>query len=190
MSSFFITRRYHDNYQHYDNNDNNDTTMTMAAIAAMAPWSIGANGTACMLAAMRMAKMRCVKPTVDKIVDAGNINDQATMICAVVDHPALDAARALAGILSTKEQAAASYVSEQTARMLGRARNNVQIRGKSKREKRDATEVVMLFSAPSPTRPSTNQETVVPSQHDCTKLFRIPRSTLQCVDGVMITKRQ
>jgi hypothetical protein len=57
--------------------------------------------------AMRMAKMRCVKPTVDKIVDAGNVNDQATMIRAVVDHPALVAARALAGILSTKEQAVA-----------------------------------------------------------------------------------
>ena len=81
--------------------------MTMAAIAAVAPWSIGANEAARTLAAMRMAKMRCVKPTVDKIVDTGNANDQATMICAVVDHPALVAARVLAGILSTKEQAAA-----------------------------------------------------------------------------------
>ena len=83
------------------------TTMTMAAIAAVAPWSIRANGAARTLAVMRIAKMRCVKPTVDKIVDAGNVNDQATMICAVVDHPALVAARALAGILSTKEQAVA-----------------------------------------------------------------------------------
>jgi hypothetical protein len=70
--------------------------MTMAAIAAVAPWSIGANEAARTLAAMRMAKMRCVKPTVDKIVDTGNANDQATMIHAVVDHPALVAARALA----------------------------------------------------------------------------------------------
>jgi hypothetical protein len=166
------------------------TAMTMAAIAAVAPWSIRANGAACTLAAMRMAKMWCVKPTVDKIVDAGNKIDQATMIRAVVDHPALVAARALAGILSTKEQAVASYVSKQTARMLGRARSNVKVRGKSKREKRDATEVVMSFSAPLPTRPSTNRETVVPSQRDCAKLFRIPRSTLQRVNGAMITKRQ
>jgi hypothetical protein len=36
---------------------------------------------------------------VDKIVDAGIVDDQATMICAVIDHPALVAARALAGIL-------------------------------------------------------------------------------------------
>ena len=75
------------------------TTMTMAAIAAVAPWSIGANGAACTLVAMRMAKMRQIKPTVDKIVDEGNVDDQATMICAVIDHPALVAARALAGIL-------------------------------------------------------------------------------------------
>ena len=74
--------------------------------------------------------------------------------------------------------------------MLGHAPSNVKVWGKSKREKHDATKVVMLFSAPSPTRPSTNRETVIPSQHDCAKLFRIPRSTLQYVDGAMITKRQ
>jgi hypothetical protein len=165
-------------------------TMTMAAIAAVAPSSICANGAARTLAAMRMAKMRCIKPTVDKMVDAGNVNDQATMIHAVVDHPALVAAHALAGILSMKEQAVASYVSKQTVRMLGRARSNVKVRGKLKREKRNATKVVMSFSAPSPTRPSTNRETVVPSQRDRAKLFRIPRSTLQRVDGAMITKRQ
>ena len=48
----------------------------------------------------------------------------------------------------------------------------------------------MSFSAPSPTWPSTNQETVVPSQSDRAKLFRIPRSILQRIDGAMITKRQ
>jgi hypothetical protein len=110
------------------------TTMTMATIAAVAPWSIHANDAACTLAAMRIAKMWCVKPTVDKIVDAGNKIDQATMIRAVVDHPALVAARALAGILSTKEQAIASYVSKKTVWMLGRARSNVKVRGKLKRE--------------------------------------------------------
>jgi orotate phosphoribosyltransferase-like protein len=112
--------------------------MTMAAIAAVAPWSmIGANGAACTLAAMRMAKMQRVKPTVDTIVKAGNGKDQATLICAVVNHSALAAARAIAGLLSTKEQASTLYVSKQTARMLGRARSNVKVRGKSKREKRD-----------------------------------------------------
>jgi hypothetical protein len=137
-----------------------------------------------------MAKMRCVKPTVDKIVNAGNTNHQATTIRAVLDHPALAAACTIAGILSTKDQVVASFVSEQTARMLERARTNLKVRGKSKREKRDATEVVMSFSAPSPTRPSTNRETVVPSQRDCAKLLRIPRSSLQRVDAAMITKRQ
>ncbi len=129
-------------------------TMTMAEIAAVAPWTIGANGAARTLPAMRMAKTQCVKPTVDKIVDTGNVND---------DHTSLVAARALAGILLTKEQAAALYVSEQTAWMLGRARSNVKVRGKSKREKRDATKIVMPLSVPLPTQPSNNRETVVPS---------------------------
>ena len=134
--------------------------------------------------------MLCIEPTVDKIFDAGNINDQATMIRAVVDHPASVAAHTLAGILSTKEQTAALFVSKQTARMLGRACSNIQVRGKSKREKCDATKVGMSFSAPSPTLPSMIWETVVPSQCDCAKLFRIPRSTCRRVDIAMITKRQ
>ena len=44
MSSFFITRRYHDNYQHYDYDDNDDHNDDDGGIAAVAPWSIGANG--------------------------------------------------------------------------------------------------------------------------------------------------
>jgi hypothetical protein len=78
--------------------------------------------------------MWCVKPAVDKNVDAGNINDQENMILAVVDHPALVAARALAGILSKKEQAAALYISKQTVQMLGHAHSNVKVRGKPKRK--------------------------------------------------------
>ena len=112
------------------------------------------------------------------------------MIRAVLGHTALAAACTLAGILSTKDQAVTSYISEQTVRMVERARSNLKVRGKSKREKRDATKVVMTFSAPSPTRPSTNRETVVPSQRDRAKLLRIPRASLQRVDGAMITKRQ
>jgi hypothetical protein len=111
---------------------------------------------------------------VDTIIKAGNIKDQATLIRAVVDHPALVAAHALAGLLSTKEQAASLYVSEQTTRMLGRARSNKKVWGKSKRDKSDATKVILAFSAPSPTRQSTNRETVVPSQRDRARLLGIP----------------
>ena len=75
--------------------------------------------------------MRCVKSTVEKIANAGNTNHQATMIRAVLDHPALAAACTLAGILSTKDQAVASYVSEQTVLMLEHARSNLKVRGKS-----------------------------------------------------------
>jgi hypothetical protein len=111
------------------------TTMSMAAIAAVAPWLIGGNGAARTPRAMRMAKMRRVKPTVDTIIKIGNVMDQASLIRAVVNHPALVAASALAGLLSTKEQAVSLYVSEQTTWMLGRARSNKKVQGKSKREK-------------------------------------------------------
>jgi len=95
MSSFFITRRYHDNYQHYDNNDNDDHNnddggnCSGGSLVNWCKWCSSYAGNDV------MAKMRCVKPTVDKIVDAGNVNDQATMICTIVDHPTLVAARAL-----------------------------------------------------------------------------------------------
>jgi len=46
------------------------------------------------------------------------------------------------------------------------------------------------FQRHHPFRPSMNWETVVPSQCDCAKLFRIPRSTCRCVNGALITKRQ
>ena len=78
--------------------------------------------------------MWCVKPTVDKIANAGNTNHQATMIRAVLDHPALTAACTLAGILSTKDQAVASYISKQTAWMLEHAHSNLKVHG-NQREK-------------------------------------------------------
>ncbi len=156
------------------------TTMSMAAIAVVAPWSIGVNGTARRLGAMRMAKMRHAKPTVDTIVKAGNVEDQATLIRTVVDHPALVAARALAGLFSTKEQAASLYVSEQTVRILGLACSNKKVWGKSKREKCDATKVILAFSAPLSTHQSTNRETVVPSQCDHARLLGIPLWRVAC----------
>ena len=84
-----------------------------------------------------MAKMRLIKPAVNRIHNAGNVEQQAAVLRAVIDHRYFTAARELAGIDSTKEIAAAKYVCEQSARMLGRARtrSNEKARGKTSREK-------------------------------------------------------
>jgi hypothetical protein len=71
-----------------------------------------------------MAKMQRVKPAVDRICNAGNVKQQAAVLCAVIDHRDLAAARELAGINSMKEMAAAKYVCDESARMLGRARSS------------------------------------------------------------------
>ncbi len=71
-----------------------------------------------------MAKMRRVKPAVNQISNTSNVKQQAAVLCAVIDHCDLAAARELARIDSMKEMAATKYVCEQSARMLGRARSS------------------------------------------------------------------
>jgi hypothetical protein len=67
----------------------------------------------------KMTKMQSVKPAVDQICNVGSVERQASALCAVIDHCDLAAARELAGINSTKEMAAAKYLCEQSAQMLG-----------------------------------------------------------------------
>ncbi len=105
------------------------TTMNAMAMAVADDWLCRVDGTAQKTSAARkMAKMRCVKPAVNKIRNAGNVEQQAAVLRAVIDHRDLTAARELAGIDSTKEIAAAKYVCEQSTRMLGRARSNEKAR--------------------------------------------------------------
>jgi hypothetical protein len=160
--------------------------MNATAMAVADDWLCRVDGTARKTSAARkMAKMRRVKPAVDKIRNAGNVEQQAAVLRAVIDHCDLTAARELTGIDSTKEIAAAKYVCEQSTRMLGRARSNEKAQGNTSREKQDAAEVVLTFTAPSP-----NRTINVPSRRQCACLLGIPRSTLDCLDGTMIKKRQ
>jgi hypothetical protein len=55
----------------------------------------------------KMSKMRRVKPAVDRLCNAGSVEQQASALRAVIDYRDLAAARELAGIDSTKEMAAA-----------------------------------------------------------------------------------
>jgi hypothetical protein len=160
--------------------------MESTAMPAGDDWLRRVDGTARRSsAAKKMAKMRRLKLAVDRVCNAGNIEQQAAVLRAIIDHRDLASAHELAGIDSTKEMAAAKYVCEQSARMLGRARSSKNAQGKTSCEKRDAVKVVLTFTAPSP-----NRETDLPSQRDRARLLGIPRSTLQRVDSAVITKSQ
>ena len=100
--------------------------------------------------AQRIAKCRQVKPAVDIIMCAGNAVQQGALLRGVLDHPSMFSARKMAAIDSSKESAAEKYVVGQSARMMERNRNTSKLHGNTTTEKRDAVEVILAFSAPSP----------------------------------------
>jgi hypothetical protein len=99
-----------------------------------------------------MAKLWHVKLAVNKIVNAGNVEQQTAVLRAVPNHPALATACEFARIDLLKEQATANYVCEQSVQMLGRACSSKNARGKATRDKHHAAKVVLMFTAPSPNR--------------------------------------
>ncbi len=158
----------------------------MATLAVMADrWLFTIKGTVHTPAACKIAKLQSVKPAVEKILNAGNVKQQAAVLRAVENHPALAAACKIAEIDSSKEQAAAKYVCEQSAWMLGRACSDKKAQRKTEREKRNATKVVLTLSAPSP-----NRVTVGPNRCKRTHILGIAPSTLDCVNNAMIKKQQ
>jgi hypothetical protein len=161
------------------------TSMTMAAAPDMDPWAVSSNGKVRLHAAKKMAKQRHVKPSVDKILNAGNVQSQAALLPTLADHPALAPAIKLAGIATSRSMAAAKFVCTQLARMMERARSGTNLHGKKKREKLVAAEVMLTFTDPSPTRKAGN-----PSQCDCAWALGVAASTLDRVDKHMIEKRR
>jgi hypothetical protein len=101
-----------------------------------------------------MAKCRAVRPAVDKILAIGNISMQAAVLRAIVDHSSLASACHLAGINSSKHQAATNFVCQQSARMMERKCTFNEKCGKSTDDQRNAAEVLLTFGAPSPEKTS------------------------------------
>jgi hypothetical protein len=124
------------------------TSMTMAAD----PWAVSSSGKVRSHAAKKMAKQRRVKPSVDKILNAGNVQSQAALLRALADHPALAPAVEMVGIATSRAIAAAEFVCNQSARMMERTRSETKLRGTKHKAKRDAAEVMLTFTAPSPLR--------------------------------------
>ena len=83
------------------------TSMTTAAAPDMDPWAVSSSRKVRSHAAKKMAKQWRVKPSVDKILNAGNVKSQAALLCALADHPALAPAVKLVGIATSRAMAAA-----------------------------------------------------------------------------------
>lgn len=132
-----------------------------------------------------MAKLRRVKPAVDKIIKAGSVESQAAVLRAVADHPALAAASKLAGIETSKQLAATKFIWEQSSRMMERARSGGRHRGNTTCEKHSAVEVMLTFCAPSPDKAAS-----APSILDRAQIIGVPKSTLHRVEKKIIEKRR
>jgi hypothetical protein len=76
------------------------TSMATAAAPDMDPWAVSSSGKVGSRAAKKMAKQRHVKPSVDKILNAGNVQLQSALLHALADHPALTPAVKLVKWLS------------------------------------------------------------------------------------------
>ncbi len=109
------------------------TTMInlVTTVAMAAPWLVCANSTVHTHAAAKTFKLRCVKPAVERILNADDVQQQAAVLRAVADHPALMVVQELAGIDYSKEIAAAKFVCKQSSGMMGRACSGNMICGKT-----------------------------------------------------------
>ena len=157
----------------------------MTALCSDDHWALNANGTMRTLLAKRVAKHRQVKPAVDSIPSAGNAVQQGALLRGVLDHPSMFSAQKMAAIDSLKESAAEKYVMVQSVRMMERNRNTSKLHGNTTTEKRDAVEVILAFSAPSP-----QKTTSVPSRRDRARALGVLPSTLDRVDARLIKKRR
>ncbi len=72
------------------------TTATATMMAMAAPWLLTKNGIVCTSATRKMPKLWRVKPAVNNILNAGNIEQQTAVLCAVANNPALTTAHKLA----------------------------------------------------------------------------------------------
>jgi hypothetical protein len=139
-------------------------------------WLIDSHGEACTYLALMVAKHPAIQPAVNNILRVGNASMQAAVLRAVVDHPSLASACELLGIKSSKQKAVANYLGQQSARMMERNRNTNKSHGNSTAKKRNAVEVMLTFTAPSPEKTAG-----VPGVHEHACIIGMPKSTCHCV---------
>ncbi len=120
----------------------------------------------------------------EKILRIGNPTMQAAVLRAVIDHPSLAHACEIAGIDSSKQQATANFLCQQTARLLTENRTTDNTRGNTTADQRGAAEAVFAFTAPSP-----GKTVGIPSKRERARVMGVPRTTLQCAHKKGTKKR-
>ena len=134
--------------------------------------------------ARKVAKFRAVRPAVEKILCTGSPSIQAAVLRAVIDHPSLAAAREIAGIHSSKQQVATTFLCCQTARLLTENRKTGKKRGNTTADRRGAAEIVFAFTAPSPGKKGA------PSKRQRALVMGLPRTTMQRAHKAGTEKRR
>jgi hypothetical protein len=110
---------------------------------------------------------------------------QAAVLRAVIDHPSLASAREIAGIDSSKQQATANFLCQQSARLLSHNRRTENKRGNTTADQRNAAEAVFTFTAPSP-----DKMVGIPSERERARVMGVPRTTLQRIHKKGTKKRR
>jgi hypothetical protein len=151
--------------------------------ATISTWLNNNKGNKRTYQACTFAKFCTVRPTVEKILHVGNSSMQAAVLHAIIDHPSLASARKIAGIDSSKQQATANFLCQQSARLLLHNPSTQNTCGKATFEKRNAVEVVMTFTAPSP-----DKTVGIPSKHEHAHIIGVPRTTLQRIQKHVMEK--
>jgi hypothetical protein len=139
-------------------------------------WLNNNKGNKCTYQACTVAKFCAVWPAVEKILCIRNPSMQAAIICAVINHQSLASAREIAGINSSKQEATANFLCQQSAQLLLHNQSTQNTCGNATSEKHDAVEIMMTFTAPSP-----DKMVGIISKCECVRTIRVPRTTLQRV---------
>jgi len=142
--------------------------------ATSCTWLNNKKGDKRMYQALAVAKHRAVRPAVDKILRVGNPSMQAAVLRAIIDHPSLATPRKIAGIDSSKQQATANFLCQQSACLLSHNRRTENKRGNTTADQRNAAEAVFTFTAPS-----LDKMVGIPSKREHARVMGVPRTTLQ-----------
>jgi hypothetical protein len=153
--------------------------------ATTSAWSNNNKGNKSMYQACTVAKFCAVWPAVKKIFRVGNPSMQAAVLRAIINHPSLASARKIAGINSSKQQETANFLCQQSAQLLLHNWSTQNTRDNATYEKRDAAEVMMTFTAPSP-----DKTVGIPSEGERTCIIGVPRTTLQRIQKHVMEKRR
>lgn len=137
------------------------------------------------------AKSYRVAASVKMIKRAGSIASQAEVIRALLEHPELREAVAVAGIVRPCKQDAGAYNQAQLAKMMQRARNSTSQKGGVTTDRRCAVETVQTFMAPSPVKGGDlSSSSIIPSRRARAAALGVPESSFRKVEKRAIIKRR